>query len=292
MRSTNMESEKITKALQGAEEGGISNLLALRGDPPKGEEKWEATEGGFTCALDLVRHIKKTCGDKFGLSVAGYPEGHPNVIKKVCTRASCSWVRDGGVICATPCLCLVGVGQVEDPSTMSEAERGRSVEMEDGTYVCSDADFANELAYLKQKVDAGAEFIVTQVRHRRHARARGPGHVLTCPLPACCLVLAQMFFEVSVFNAFVSACREVGIACPIIPGIMLVQNAGGFSRMTAFCKSRVPAELKAQVEGAANAKAVRAVGIAWATKMCKELVEVAKVPGLHFYTLNLEAVRR
>lgn len=88
-----MESEKITKALQGAEEGGITNLLALRGDPPKGEEKWEATEGGFTCALDLVRHIKKTCGDKFGLSVAGYPEGHPNVIKKVrvCLLSSARW---------------------------------------------------------------------------------------------------------------------------------------------------------------------------------------------------------
>ena len=133
--STNMEPEKITKALAGAEEGGIENLLALRGDPPKGEERWTATEGGFTCALDLVKHIKEKAGDKFGLSVAGYPEGHPNVIKKV-----------------------------EDPSTMSESERGRAVTMEDGTYVCSDADFEKELAYLKEKVVAGAEFIVTQVR--------------------------------------------------------------------------------------------------------------------------------
>lgn len=174
---------------------------------------------------------------------------------------------------------------------MTETERGRCVEMEDGVYVCSDADFAAELAYLKQKVDAGAEFIVTQVRGALARPTRRHSAVSRWAWFSACLSRAQMFFEVSVFTAFVKACREVGINCPIIPGIMLVQNAGGFSRMTAFCKSRVPAELKAQVEAAADAKAVRAVGIAWATAMCKQLVEEARVPGLHFYTLNLEAVR-
>lgn len=99
----------------------------------------------------------------------------------------------------------------------------------------------------------------------------------------------QMFFEVSVFTAFVDACRAIGITCPIIPGIMLVQNAGGFGRMTAFCKSRVPAELKRRVEACADSKACRAVGIEWATDMCRSLIK-AGVLGLHFYTLNLEAV--
>lgn len=229
---TNMVADKITEALAGSEAGGIDNLLALRGDPPKGEEKWEATDGGFTCALDLVKHIRKETGDRFGISVAGYPEGHPETIKKV-----------------------------EDPSTMSDSEKGRSVTMEDGVYVCSDADYAKEIAYLKEKVDAGAEFIVT-----------------------------QMFFEASVFIAFVAACREAGIDCPIIPGIMLLQSAGGFTRMTAFCKSRVPQELKDRLEAVKeDAAAVRALGIEWGTAVCKELI-ASGVPGLHFYTLNLEKV--
>ena len=80
---TNMEVEKITKGLEGARAAGIRNIVALRGDPPAGEEKWQAVEGGFTCALDLVTHIRKEHGDYFCLSVAGYPEGHPTVIKDV-----------------------------------------------------------------------------------------------------------------------------------------------------------------------------------------------------------------
>ena len=67
----------------GAKNANIRNIVALRGDPPAGEEKWEATDDGFTCALDLVKHIRKEHGDFFCLSVAGYPEGHPTVIKDV-----------------------------------------------------------------------------------------------------------------------------------------------------------------------------------------------------------------
>jgi hypothetical protein len=60
---------------------GIQNILALRGDPPKGATTFEAVEGGFSCALDLVKYIKAEYGDYFGLTVAGYPEAHPDVIK-------------------------------------------------------------------------------------------------------------------------------------------------------------------------------------------------------------------
>ena len=49
-----------------------------------------------------------------------------------------------------------------------------------------------------------------------------------------------MFFDVPLFFKFVADCRAVGITCPIVPGIMVIQNYGGFKRMTAFCKSRVP----------------------------------------------------
>lgn len=66
-----------------AHDCGIRNIAALRGDPPAGEEEWTAAEGGFTCALDLVKFIKSEFGTDFGIAVAGYPEGHPNAITRV-----------------------------------------------------------------------------------------------------------------------------------------------------------------------------------------------------------------
>ena len=83
--------------------------VATRADPPAGQAEWSAVEGGFSCALDLVRHIRKEHGSEFGISVAGYPEGHPAVIKRVAP------------------------GQA-----LSEAEKGRVVTQEDGEYVCND----------------------------------------------------------------------------------------------------------------------------------------------------------
>jgi len=74
---TNMPIEKVQVALEEAKKAGIRNIVALRGDPPKGAEKWEAIEGGFSYATDLVRYIRKNYGDYFGIAVAGYPEGHP-----------------------------------------------------------------------------------------------------------------------------------------------------------------------------------------------------------------------
>ena len=71
MTCTNQAVSKVDEGLKGAIEGGIRNICALRGDPPLGQDKWEATEGGFNCALDLVKHIKKTYGNHFGLSVSG-----------------------------------------------------------------------------------------------------------------------------------------------------------------------------------------------------------------------------
>ena len=119
--------QAIHQALQAALDGGIRNIVALRGDPPAGEEEWKATEGGFTCALDLVKYMRETFGDQFGISVAGYPEGHPNAIS-----------------------------EVADPSTLSDAEKGRSSVFDGKTYCCLDADYKKEMDYLKEKVDAGA----------------------------------------------------------------------------------------------------------------------------------------
>uniref|UniRef100_M1C550 Methylenetetrahydrofolate reductase n=1 Tax=Solanum tuberosum TaxID=4113 RepID=M1C550_SOLTU len=110
---TNMPVEKIDHALETIKSNGIQNVLALRGDPPHGQDKFVQVEGGFACALDLVKHMRAKYGDYFGITVAGYPEAHPDVIP------------------------ATGLATLET--------------------------YENELAYLKQKVDAGADLIVTQL---------------------------------------------------------------------------------------------------------------------------------
>lgn len=72
---TDMEKEKIDDALSEAYRAGCSNILALRGDPPRESEKWQAVEGGFRYAKDLVKYIKNKYGNHFDIGVAGYPEG-------------------------------------------------------------------------------------------------------------------------------------------------------------------------------------------------------------------------
>jgi methylenetetrahydrofolate reductase (NADPH) len=118
---TNMEREKIDKALQTCRDKGITNVLALRGDPPVGQERWVAADAGFSCALDLVSYIRKTHGEFFCISVAGYPEGHPDKMKIV-----------------------------ENPSQLSitELARCRTVQLEGGATqvsVCHDDDYAEEI---------------------------------------------------------------------------------------------------------------------------------------------------
>ncbi|KAK9842943.1 hypothetical protein WJX74_004685 [Apatococcus lobatus] len=77
---TNMPQSDLEAAMQRLKEDGIQNILALRGDPPKGQEEFKAVEGGFSCALDLVKYIRREFGDHFGVCVAGYPEAHPDNI--------------------------------------------------------------------------------------------------------------------------------------------------------------------------------------------------------------------
>ena len=212
---TNMPVDLIGKALDGCRAADIRNIVALRGDAPKGAAEWTASDGGFKCALDLVVHMRKEYGDFFHISVAGYPEGHPNAITKVA-----------------------------DPSTLSESEKTRLVTRPDGDWVCRDADYAGELAYLKKKVDAGADMIIT-----------------------------QMFFDSNVFLKFVKDCRAAGIQVPIQPGIMLVQSYVGFMRMTELCKSRVPLAVAAALEEVKDSDAdVKKVGLQLGLRMCKDCV--------------------
>ncbi|KAF9973915.1 hypothetical protein BGZ73_002814 [Actinomortierella ambigua] len=73
---TNMPREKIDIALKAAKACGNQNILALRGDPPRGQEEWVSCDNGFSYASDLVAYIREHYGDYFSIGVAGYPEGH------------------------------------------------------------------------------------------------------------------------------------------------------------------------------------------------------------------------
>lgn len=207
---TNMRVEKLAASLAEARASGVRNLLALRGDPPQGQATFTAVEGGFGCALDLIRYIRAEHGDWFGICVSGYPEAHPDVI-------------------------------VEDPVAMAAA-------------------YAADVAYLKAKVDAGADFIIT-----------------------------QLFYDVDRFIAWVRDVRAAGVTVPILPGVMPITSYGGFKRMTAFCKTAVPVHISRTLEAIKdNDAAVRAYGASLATLMCQRLLD-AGVPGIHLYTLNQEA---
>lgn len=102
------------------------------------------------------------------------------------------------------------------------------------------------------------------------------------------MIITQMFFDVGTFAAFVSACRQAGITCPIVPGIMVIQAAGGFKKMTRFCKTRLPSGLAKKVEALAEDDVkLKDFGVSFGVEMCNQLRALA-APGLHFYTLNLE----
>ena len=235
---TNMPRDKIDQALKDAEKYKLINILALRGDPPVGQVDFKPVDSGFACALDLIKFLRKQTGDKFGISCAGYPEGHPDRIRPVSSLGR--------------------------PMTKTEEARCSTDFNTNEKFVCTDEDFEKELAYLKEKVDAGAEFIVT-----------------------------QMFFDVQVYLDFVDACRRVGITVPIIPGIMCITSVAGFFRMIVFCKTRVPQSLYTvmkKLESSDNAEELRAFAIAYGVDMCQKLLEGGKSSGLHFYTLNLDHV--
>eukprot|EP00933_Yihiella_yeosuensis_P025772 TRINITY_DN199_c0_g1_i4.p1 TRINITY_DN199_c0_g1~~TRINITY_DN199_c0_g1_i4.p1 ORF type:complete len:819 (-),score=253.25 TRINITY_DN199_c0_g1_i4:361-2817(-) len=235
---TNQGADMTEQALKSCKEVGVRNIVALRGDPPRGQEKWTATEGGFNSALDLVKFIRKNHGDYFSISVAGYPEGHPDNIEEVA----------GGLAALSP----------------SEARRARVAKDEKGNEVvtvCRDEKWKVEMNYLKEKVDAGAQFVIT-----------------------------QMFLDGQVYLDFVKECRAYGINVPIVPGIMCLNAFGGLVRMTNLCKTRLPPGLLERAEKANTSdEAFKAWGIEEGVALCKQLLD-GGAPGLHFYTLNLEKV--
>lgn len=113
-----------------------------------------------------------------------------------------------------------------------------------------------DLKFLKNKVDLGAEFIVT-----------------------------QMFFDNQKYFDFVKLCREAGITVPIIPGIKPMTTKTQTSILPTIFYIDLPEELSDAVEKCKDNTAVKQVGIEWTVKQCKELMK-AGVPSLHFYSMG------
>ncbi|KAJ7632947.1 methylenetetrahydrofolate reductase-domain-containing protein [Roridomyces roridus] len=201
---TNMEQGMVDDALKAAKARGVQNILALRGDPPRGEEQWTPVDSRFAHGTDLVAYIRSLpeYSSQFCIGVAAYPDGH--------------------------------TGQLHD-------ERA-------------------EIEYLKAKVDAGADFIVT-----------------------------QLFYDVDNFLEWIKKVRKAGITVPIIPGIMPIQTYSSFLRLTKLCGTLVPESVIAALEPIKHDdQLVKDYGVQLAVAMIKRLTSEGGIFGVHLCTLNLE----
>jgi methylenetetrahydrofolate reductase (NADPH) len=188
--------EEVGNVLEELVTRKMENVLALRGDPPKGQIKFEPSPDGFHYANELVTFIRANYDLSIG--AAAYPEKHP-----------------------------------ESPSRESD------------------------LFCLKRKVEAGADFLIT-----------------------------QLFFDNQDYFDFVARCREIGIDLPVIPGIMPILSVPQIKRITEMCGAQIPAELLKRIESVQDdPRGVEKCGIEHATTQCQGLLDHG-APGIHFYTLN------
>lgn len=127
----------------------------------------------------------------------------------------------------------------------------------EGHIACKEGKFV-DWQHLKTKVDAGADFVLT-----------------------------QLFFDNADFFAFRDhLTQRLGVNIPLVPGIVAILSASQIKRFTAMCGARIPAGLAARLDEIGDNDAAAAeFGIEYATKQCQELLQ-AGVPGIHFYTLN------
>ncbi len=113
-----------------------------------------------------------------------------------------------------------------------------------------------DLKFLKEKVDAGAEYIVT-----------------------------QLFYDNQKFFDFVNKCREAGIEVPIIPGLKPITTKRQLLTLPQTFNIDIPDELVNEVQKCKTNKEVREVGVKWSIQQSKELIEFG-VPVLHFFTMG------
>jgi methylenetetrahydrofolate reductase (NADPH) len=191
--------DEIARVLDEVAEAGIQNVLALRGDPPRGDAGFVPHPDGFRYASELVGFVRSRPERwRFCIGAAAYPEGHLE------TR-----------------------------------------------------DLARDLDHLKTKVDAGAEFLVTQI-----------------------------FFENAHYFRFVERARAAGIGVPVIPGIMPLTSVEQIERFTVMCGASIPPLLRAAMQVRRDdAEAALQLGVAYASLQCADLLRRG-APGIHFYTLN------
>lgn len=188
--------EEIAEVLDQLAGSGIANVIALRGDPPKGETEFKTPAGGFAHASELVGFIRSRYD--FCVAAACYPEKHPEAVSL-------------------------------------EADLDR----------------------LKEKVDLGADVLIT-----------------------------QLFFDANAYFGFVEKARARGIHVPIVAGIMPITSVAQIKRISAMCGASMPSDLLAQLEAAgSDADAVQRIGVEHATATCRALI-AGGAPGIHFYTLN------
>ncbi len=194
---TGTSQAELEDTLQHMQSHGIDNILALRGDPPKGAVDWTPVEGGFRYASELTAFVR----ERFSLGIGGacYPEKHH-----------------------------------EAPSLDVDIE------------------------HLKAKVDAGAEFLIT-----------------------------QLFFDNERYWSFVDKARRAGIGVPIVPGIMPVLNLTNLQRIASLSPgTTVPDELELTLrEAGDDDQAALEAGVRFAASQCRSLLADG-APGIHFYTLN------
>jgi methylenetetrahydrofolate reductase (NADPH) len=194
--------QQLRETLDQMANAGLENVLALRGDPPAGQEEWTKTEGGLEYSRELVELIRSDYG--FSIGAACFPETH--------------------------------------------------------IHATSPDD---DLRYLKEKVDAGAQFLIT-----------------------------QLFFDNARYFDFVERARAVGIDVPIVPGIWPITNVAQIQRVTKLSAASLPGNLLEELHSrAGETDAVMQFGVAYATLQCAELL-AGGAPGIHFYTLNRSPATR
>ncbi len=213
--------EEIESKLDNLEFLGINNILALRGDCMTGEKRFTATPGGYRYASELVEGIRSYQGS------AGY-------------RRSRKLEKDSPV----------------------------SLEMADDRYFCIGVgaypekhfeapNIETDIANLRKKVDAGADYIIT-----------------------------QMFFDNKVYYDFVERCREAGITVPIIPGLKPLSTVKQIGTLPEAFSLDIPLELtEAMKDAGEDRKAAYQIGTEWCTMQCKDLIAHG-VPAVHFYTMG------
>jgi methylenetetrahydrofolate reductase (NADPH) len=194
--------EDIARIIDDMKKEHIENILALRGDPPKGDEKFVKPAGGFGFASELVAFINERNG--FSVGVAGYPEGHPEA-----------------------------------------------------------SSFDDDLKNLKNKVAAGADFIVT-----------------------------QLFFNNDDFYRFRDRALALKIDVPIIPGIFPILNYKQVLRITELCGAKIPSALGEKLCWLKDKpEDVEKYGIEYAQKQAYDLIR-NEVRGLHICTMNQSRAAR